>query len=158
MIDSTYIKVHRTAASMACSESDRNIGKSRGGLTSKLHLLCNEFGLPIDFLITGGEVHDVKPAPELIARNRMSGLIADKAYGSAKVRSLLSRRRRKCCIPAKSNAKTKISHDQKTYKKRHRIENMFARIKDLKGIALRTSRCAHSFISAISLALIVLFF
>ena len=157
MIDSTYLKVHRTAASMACSDTDRNIGKSRGGLTSKLHLLCNEFGLPIDFLITGGEVHDVKPAPELIERNKMTGLIADKAYGSAEVRSLLERRKRKCCIPVKSNAKAKIDHDPHTYKKRHRIENMFARIKDLKGLALRTCRCAHTFTSFVSLALLILF-
>lgn len=81
MIDSTYFKVHRTAASMACNDTDRNIGKSRGGLTSKLHLLCNEFGLLIDFLITGGDVHDARAAPDLIKRNKMTGLIADKAYG-----------------------------------------------------------------------------
>lgn len=91
------------------------------------------------FLITGGGVHDIKSAPMLIARNKMTGLIGDKAYGSADVHSHLSKHRCKCCIPAKSNAKAKISHDQNTYKKRHMIEIMFARIKDLKGIARCTS-------------------
>lgn len=158
MIDSTFLKVHRTAASMACSDPERHIGKSRGGLTCKLHLLCNEFGLPIDFMITGGEVHDVKPAPDLISHSKMTGLIADKAYGSTEVRSSLKRRKRKCCILAKSNAKAKIPHDQTTYKKRHRIENMFARIKDLKGLALRTCRCVHAFASFVSMALVILFF
>ena len=158
MIDSTFSKAHRTAASMACSDVDRNIGRSRGGITTKIHLLCNEYGLPIDFMVTGGEVHDVKLAPDLIARNRMAGLIADKAYGSDEVRSALLKRKLKCCIPAKSNAKNKINHDRNTYKKRHRIENMFARIKDLKGLALRTCRCAHTFTSFVSMALIALFF
>ena len=158
MIDSTYVKAHRTAASLACSDAIRNIGRSHGGLTTKIHLLCNEYGLPIDFLITGGEVHDVKPAPELIKRNKMIGLIADKAYGSSRLRKILAILRRKVCIPAKSNAKNKIPHDQIIYKKRHRIENMFARIKDLKGIALRTNRCSHTFASFVSLALIKLFF
>lgn len=158
MLDSTYVKAHRTSASMACSESKRNIGRSHGGLTTKIHLLCNEYGLPIDFLITGGEVHDVKPAPELVARNKMIGLIADKAYSSKKLRALLAYLGRKVCIPVKSNAKIKIPHDRKLYKKRHLIENMFARIKDLKGLALRTNRCAHTFASFVSLALIYLFF
>lgn len=158
MIDSTFSKAHRTATSMACSDDDRNIGRSRGGITTKIHLLCNEYGLPIDFMVTGGEVHDVKLAPDLIARNKMAGLIADKAYGSGEVRSALNKRKLKCCIPAKSNAKNKISHYRNTYKKRHRIENMFARIKYLKGIALRTCRCAHTFTSCVSMALIALFF
>ena len=72
--------------------------------------------------------------------------------------TLPAKGRRKCCIPVKSNAKTKISHDQSIYKKRHRIENMFARIKDMKGLALRTCRCAHTFTSMVSAALIILFF
>ena len=59
MIDSTYVKAHRTAASMACKDASRNIGRSHGGLTTKIHLLCNEYDIPIDFFITGGEVHDV---------------------------------------------------------------------------------------------------
>lgn len=158
MIDSTYVKVHRTSASMACKDSIRNIGRSHGGLTTKIHLLCNEYGLPIDFLITGGDVHDVKPAPELIIRNKMKGLIADKAYGSVRIRKLLFKLKRKACIPAKCNAKIKIPHDLAVYKKRHRIENLFARLKDLKGIALRTNRCSHTFASFVSLALIKLFF
>lgn len=158
MIDSTCIEVHRAAASMACGDPDGKIGKSRGGLASKLHLLRNEFGLPIDFLITGGEVRDVKPAPELIARNRMTRLIADMAYGSAEARSLLERRAYKCCIPAKSDAKEKIPHDQDTYKKLYMIENMLARIKDLKGLALRATRCSHAFISFVSMALVILIF
>ena len=158
MIDSTYVKVHRTAASMTYGDDVREIGRSHGGLTRKIHFLCNEYGLPIDFLITGGEVHDVKPAPKLIARNKMMGLIADKAYGSMGVRHLLSKLKRKACIPVKCNAKAAIPHDKGLYKKRHRIENIFARLKDLKGIALRTNRCAHTFISFVSLALVKLFF
>ena len=158
MIDSTYVKAHRTAASMTCSDALRNIGRSHGDLTTKIYLLCNEASLPMDFLITGGEVHDVKPAPELVARNKMMGLIADRAYGSSRLRELLAKLKREICMPAKSNAKIKVPHDQNIYKKRHRIENMFARIKDLKGLALRTNRCAHTFASFVSLGLIHLFF
>ena len=104
MIDATYFKTHRTAASMACSDSDSKIGRSHGGLITKLHLLCNEYGLPLDFLITGGEVHDVRTAPQILSQNRMKGLITDKAYGSKKVREILEERKIKVCIPAKSRS------------------------------------------------------
>lgn len=158
MIDSTYVKAHRTAASMACKDKDRKIGRSRGGITTKIHFLCNEYGVPLDFLITGGQVSDIKPAPELIERNRMTGLIGDKAYGSAKFRAMLEARKIKVCIPPKCNTKNPWTYDKLMYRKRHRIENDFARIKDWKGISFRTNRCAHTFVSFVSVALIGLFF
>lgn len=158
MVDSTYVKAHRTSASMACQNIDRKIGRSRGGLTTKIHLLCTEHGMPLDFLITGGEASDVKSAPELIARNRLKGLIADKAYDSAAVRQMLAKRKAIVCIPVKSNAKKVYQFDKTVYRKRHRIENIFSKLKDWKGIALRMHRNAHIFISCVSLALIDLFF
>lgn len=158
MIDSTYTKAHRTASSLACKEKDRKIGRSAGGYTTKIHFLCNEEGLPLDFEITGGEVHDIKMAISLLDENVMEGLIADKAYGSVKLRKYLESRKLKICIPPKLNSKMKISFDKKVYKIRHKVENAFAKIKDRKGIALRTCRCAHTFESFIALTLINIFF
>jgi hypothetical protein len=44
------------------------IGKSRAGNTTKIHLIVDSHGLPIEFEITGGEVNDCSAAPDLIAR------------------------------------------------------------------------------------------
>ena len=158
MIDSTFAKVHRSAASMASDKQDRKMGRSRGGLTTKIHFLCNEMGQPLDCIITGGEVHDIKVAPEFIKRNKMSCLLGDKAYGSKKFRELLAERKIESCIPPKSNSKIKIEFDRNKYKKRHVIENMFAKLKDWKGLALRTNRNAHSFLSFVHIAAFTLFF
>ena len=59
MIDSTIVRAHQQAATGRKKEGpDQALGRSRGGLTTKIHLLCNELGKPIDFLLTGGQVAD----------------------------------------------------------------------------------------------------
>ena len=157
MIDSTYIKAQRTASCMRSDGLPRELGRSRGGITTKIHLLCNDQQKPIDFVLTAGQVSDIKIAPLLVAGNKMKKLLADKAYDSDSFRALLASQRITTCIPAKSNRKSPAPHDAKLYGKRHIIENMFARLKDWKGIAFRSNRCAHTFHSFVALALICLF-
>ena len=61
------------------------------------------------------------------------------------------------CIPSRKNRKVAIQHDVILYRCRHRIENMFARLKDWRRIHTRYDRCAHAFMSAIALAATVIF-
>jgi transposase len=61
------------------------------------------------------------------------------------------------CIPSKSNRKAPIEHDRILYRQRHRIENMFGRLKDWRRIHTRYDRCAHTFMSAICIAAVVIF-
>lgn len=157
MIDSTYVKAHRTACSLAGDGKARLLGRSRGGITTKIHLLCNAEGRPMDFELSGGEVSDIKIAPELVARNQMKKLLADKAYHSQAFREELARRRIESCIPPKSNTKTEIKFDKKLYRQRHVIENLFSRIKDWRGIAFRTHRNGSHFYGGVCMALIALF-
>jgi hypothetical protein len=56
------------------------------------------------------------------------------------------------CNPSRKGRKTAIPHDANLYRKRHKIENMFARLKDWRGIAKRYDRCADLFLSACALA------
>ena len=60
------------------------------------------------------------------------------------------------CIPGKKNRKVEIEYDKTLYKQRHKVENMFARLKDWRRIATRYDRCAHTFFSAICIAAIVI--
>lgn len=56
-----------------------------------------------------------------------------------------------------ANRKPPNPHDATLYRRRHKIENMFGRLKDWRRIHTRYDRCAHTFVSAISLATIVIF-
>ena len=59
--------------------------------------------------------------------------------------------------PAKANCKVQYHYDKAVYKKRHLVENLFAKIKDWRRIHTRYDRCAHTFMSAIAIAAIVIF-
>jgi len=87
-IDSTYVKVHQHGT--GCSVfSKQATGKSRGGNTTKIHLVTNAYRLPIDFEIAGGDVSDVKIGEKLVERSPSSDfIIADKGYDSEKLRAI----------------------------------------------------------------------
>ena len=64
-IDGSIVKAHQNSAGLPDKE-EQAIGKSVAGNTTKIHMVVDAHGLPIDFQITGGEVHDCKVAPEFI--------------------------------------------------------------------------------------------
>jgi transposase len=73
------------------------------------------------------------------------------------LRDALAERQTRVCIPSKSNRKVPIPHDRVLYRKRQRIENMFGKLKDRRRVATRYDRCVHTFMSAIAIAAIVIF-
>lgn len=160
MIDSTFSKDHRTACSLKSDGQERYIGKTKGGKTTKIHLLANTDAQPLDFSLTGGQVNDSREGNHLIEKNidRINTLIADKAYDTNHIRTLLSKHEVDCCIPPKSNRKVQYEYDEKMYKQRHLIENMFAKLKDWLGIAFRRCRCGYIFDSFVCIGLIMCFF
>ena len=129
-------------------------------------------GPPIRLLLTAGQCSDYKGADALLPDLPPARvLIADRGYDSAKVRKIVSDQYIEVCIPSKKNRKKPIPHCEATYKKRHKVENLFANplsrllrnrlpgsdIKDWRRIAMRYHRCAHTFKSAIYIAATVIF-
>src|SRR5471030_679693 len=93
----------------------------------------------------------------LPAMPRAKELLADKGYDADWFRATLAKRRVVACIPSKSNRKITIPFDAVLYKQRHKIENMFGRLKDWRRIHTRYDRCAHTYFSAICIAATVIF-
>jgi transposase len=84
-------------------------------------------------------------------------MIGDRGYDALWFRNALAARGIVACIPSKTNRKIAIPHDPALYRQRHKIENMFGRLKDWRRIHTRYDRCAHTFMSAIALAATVIF-
>ena len=84
-------------------------------------------------------------------------LLGDKGYDSNHFRQALIQRGTMPCIPSSRSRKVPIPYDHALYRQRHRVENMFGRLKDWRRIAMRYDRCAHTFFSAILLAATTLF-
>jgi transposase len=99
------------------------------------------------------------PSCRLGDRNRSSPLLAriSAAGRVIRLRQALTARGITACIPSKVNRKIPIPHDTDLYRRRHKIEIMFGRLKDWRRIHTRYDRCAHTFMSAIALAATVLF-
>ena len=84
-------------------------------------------------------------------------LLGDKGYDSNRFRQALIKRGIEPCIPSSRSRKLPIPYDRALYRQRHRIENMFGRLKDWRRIHTRYDRCAHTFMSAICIAAAVIF-
>ena len=152
-IDGSYVKAHQHSAG-AASHDQEAIGLSRGGKTSKIHLAVDGYGLPIAFEITGGEVHDAKAAPDLIAQVSIGAmLIADTGYDSQAIRDSVESNGKTTNIPRRKNSKIGNSGlDKCMYSLRHLVENMFARLKHFRAIATRYDKLKRNFVSLVALA------
>lgn len=88
-IDDSIVKVHQHSTG-ASGQNPQAIGKSVAGNTTQIHLAVDSCGNPIDFILTGGEVHDSKAAADLVALLPESeAIIADSGYDSEALRSLI---------------------------------------------------------------------
>jgi transposase len=85
-------------------------------------------------------------------------LLADRGYDRNWFRDALAKRGCKPCIPSTKSRKIPRPYDKALYKQRHKIENMFARLKDWRRIATRYDRCAHTFFSSICIAATLAFY
>ena len=153
MIDGSVVKAHQHATGARKSEAS-GIGRSVGGLTSKIHMVVDSHGNPIDFEVTGGQVHDIQMATELIERTPKSSFtIADKGYDGEYLRWVIREEESVPVIPRKSNSKIGNDDlDKFIYKQRHKVENIFARIKHYRSIATRFEKLKRNFEGMLSLA------
>ena len=127
-------------------------------MNSKLHAVCDSRGRPLIMLLSEGQMSDYKGAALMIdAFPKAKALLGDKGYDADWFRQALSERGITPCIPPKANRKIQIDYDKALYRQRHKIENMFGRIKDWRRIHTRYDRCAHTFMSAICIAATVIF-
>src|SRR5262245_18934535 len=83
LIDSTIVKAHRAASGAKRGEKNQAIGISRGGRTTKIHAVVDGKGRPLNFTVTGGQVHDSQVVEEVLNTPRWPLVVtADKAYDS----------------------------------------------------------------------------
>lgn len=127
-------------------------------MNSKLHAVTDALGRPLRIFLTAGQRSDYIGARALL--NDLPAakhLLADRGYDANWYRKALEDRGITPCIPSRRGRKVPIPHDAVRYKKRHKIENSFARLKDWRRVATRYDRCPNVFLSACALAAMVMF-
>ena len=109
-------------------------------------------------LLSEGQMSDYKGAALMVeALPKAKAMLGDRGYDANWFRKALAARGISACIPSKANRRVAIPHDTTLYRQRHKIENMFGKLKDWRRIHTRYDRCAHTFMSAIVIAAIVIF-
>ena len=105
LIGSTIVKAHRAASGAKRGEKKQAIGISRGGRSMKIHAIVDSKGRPLNFTVTGGEVHDSQVVGEVLDTPRTPlAVTADKAYDREKVRQQIKDEGALPVIPSRSNA------------------------------------------------------
>jgi transposase len=129
------------------------VGRSRGGLTTKIHALVDAKGRPLRLLITPGQAHDAQGAAYLLANlKRRSIIVADKGYDADWIRAHIRAQGARANIPNKVNRTRRYRWQKQLYRERNVIERFFNKLKQYRRIATRYDKLGAAFFAFIQLA------
>ena len=128
------------------------MGRSKGGLTTKIHAVVDAEGRPIKLDLTAGQINDCKPALDLLeVLETGTILLADKAYDTKAIRTFAAEKKVWANIPPRKNRKGKFVFNTWLYKQRNLVERFFNKLKNYRGIATRYDRDPKNFLAAIKI-------
>lgn len=115
-------------------------------------MLADALGRPLRLIVTAGQVGDITQAPALLDRQSTDAVLADKAYDSNALRSIIAGMGAEAVIPSNRCRKVAIPHDANTYRHRNRIERCFSKLKHFRRFATRYDRRTIHFVGFVHLA------
>ncbi|HMB77234.1 MAG TPA: IS5 family transposase, partial [Kiloniellaceae bacterium] len=106
------------------------MGRSRGGLSTKIHVVVDAHGLPVRFVLTPGQASDKTTTPELLDGLPLAGdVVADRGYSAQAIIDLIEARGAQAHIPSQSNVRIRRSVNPKLYRQRNLVERFFNKLK-----------------------------
>ncbi len=154
MIDTSVVRVHQHGACIA-NNGRQQMGRSRGGLTGKIHVVVDANGLPVRLGLTGGQAHDNQLCSILLANLPQDGrLLADRGYDADWIRAFVNERGAWANIPPNRNRKDPICFSPYLYRDRNLVERFFNKIKHCRRVATRYDNLAANYLAFIKLACI----
>ncbi|MCW5556370.1 MAG: IS5 family transposase [Verrucomicrobiae bacterium] len=153
-LDATHVKAHQDSTQSAAGKEREGIGKTKGGLNTKLTALVDSKGRATQITLQAGNMADITAADtiEIPAGLR---IVADKGYDSAAFRQRIADAGSRSCIPPRKTRKNRVPWHRGHYRKRHRIENFFQRIKRFRRVGTRYEKHAVHFLAFVQLAAIM---
>ena len=154
---------HRAGASARCRRTQakrgadaQGLGRSRGGLSTKIHAANDALGNPIRLIGSPGQRNDIVFAQELIDGLTADATIADKGYDADPLCSKIEETGAKVVVPPKQNRKIKRAYDADLYKERNIIERFFNKLKQFRRVATRYDKLLVNFMGFVKLAAIAI--
>ena len=129
------------------------MGRSRGGLTTKIHALVDGCGLPIALKLTEGQAHDGRSAADMLGSvGPGQVLLADRAYDSDALRQALAERGAWANVKPMPGRKRVPTFSAFLYKDRNLVERFFNKLKHFRGVATRYDKLAENYLAGVKLA------
>lgn len=128
------------------------LGRSRGGLTTKLHATCDALGNPIRVVLTPGQRGDVTQAEALIDGYETGAVVADKGYDADALVAQIAEAGAVAVIPPRRNRVAPRDYDRNLYADRNKIERFFNRLKQYRRVATRYEKTGANYLSVVFLA------
>ena len=113
--------------------------------------MVDALGNPLRFILTAGQVHDIKQAEALIEGFDFDKLLADKGYDSNRFRHVIAVAGAEAVMPSNRSRSQAIPYDKVVYKDRNLVERFFSKIKHFRRIATRYEKTALSFMAMLSM-------
>jgi transposase len=156
MIDGTIVRAHACAAGapQKClpNPTDQALGRSKGGFTTKIHVMVDALGNPLDFILTGGQAADVTQAYVFVEDVWANYALMDKAYDADKLIEQLENKGIIPVIPPKSNRKVLREYDKHIYKERNLVECFIGKLKHFRRVFSRFDKWAKNYMHFIRFA------
>jgi transposase len=129
------------------------MGRSRGGLTTKIHAVVDAEGMPIALKLTEGQAHDGRSAQDLLGTLRQGDiLLADRAYDSDALRHTLAARGAWANIKPMPGRKNIPAFSPFLYRYRNLVERFFNKLKHYRAVATRYDKSPDNYLAAVKLA------
>ncbi len=129
------------------------MGRSRGGLTTKIHALVDAMGLPIALKLTAGQAHDGRSAEDMFETLRAGNiLLADRAYDSNGLRERLAEVGAWANIRAMPHRLDPPAFSRWLYRQRNAVERFFNKLKHFRAVATRYDKRDDNYLASIKLA------
>jgi transposase len=129
------------------------MGRSRGGLTTKIHALVDTSGLPILLKLTEGQAHDGRSAQDMLGTIGYGDvLLADRAYDSDALREDLAARGARANVRPMAHRLKPPRFSKRLYRKRNLIERFFNKLKHFRAVATRYDKRDDNYLACVKLA------
>ena len=134
----------------------QGLGRSRGGLSTKIHAAGDALGNPLRLIGSPGQRNDIAFADDLLEGFAADATIGDKAYDADHLCHKIAETGAQIVIPPKRNRTIKRAYDTELYKERNIIERFFNKLKQFRRVATRYDKLLANFMGFVKLAAIAI--
>ena len=164
-VDGSVVRAHRCASVMVPQSEENDellaLGRSRGGYSTKIHLMADAFGNVLSVTLTPGQTHESTEFETLVSNCRLNlyrkqsrpAMIAgDKGYSSTAIRESIRQQDMEPVIPVRSNEQPDPSFDREVYRRRNIVERVIGWLKESRRVATRYDKLPSSYLTFLQLA------